>query len=878
MRWGGWGLRRRDAEIDEEIATHLQMAIRDRIACGESLAEARRGALHEFGNPSRTKEATRAVWTWTALEQLATDLQVGARILWRAPALSATAILLIALVIGGNTTIFSMVHGILAKPAPGVRAEGLVTLGWVADGEEHPGTSYLNYVDVAAASQTVRPLLAFQFARFILTTRDGSYALQGATVSANYFQTLAIRPERGRTFTEHDDRLEGGLVAVISERLWREHFSASPDIVGQTTIVNGHVATIVGVVASPFHGPVFGEGSDLWMPLLAYAVIEGRQATLTDRLSPFLIAIGRLSPGTRWSEAQAELATIAQQLPRPPGDKARTRTIELFPYSGTAAGDSLVAQRGPWFLAMFSIITILTLVIVCANVANLMLARAVVRAREMAVRQSLGASRTRIVRIFVIEGLVIAVAAGIAAAVFAFWTTRTIPQLIPPLDGTPARISFDFTPDWSVLGYAMLLALLGMVFFSAAPAVRTCRSDLQPLLKAAEPGVVQGRSLVSNGLVVLQLAFSVLLLTAAGLAYRSLGMLTADDLGFDRHNLLLVRVNTKAVASTDQASVRVVDAMIERLRTVPGISAVSYAHRPLQSYWRSERVPTLERDRPLVIERNEVGPGYLRAMGVTPLVGHDVGDGQSQSSIAVVINQHVADVLWPEQSPIGRLFRLGSQSKPLTVIGVAPNGFYNGYRRDRDANFVLMSAGDAPPPADEITLYVRYAGELDTTVPAVSRTLRTVDARVPIVYIRSVEDQLESLTWPIHAFAILLASFAIGSLVIAAIGQYAAMAFTMRRRIHDFAIRLALGASSRDIIVGVVREGLVLTAIGLTFGGVLSVVAASGLRSMLFGVTPTDARTYFGVIVLLAVASLTACYVPAHRAARLDPMQALREE
>jgi ABC-type antimicrobial peptide transport system permease subunit len=189
-----------------------------------------------------------------------------------------------------------------------------------------------------------------------------------------------------------------------------------------------------------------------------------------------------------------------------------------------------------------------------------------------------------------------------------------------------------------------------------------------------------------------------------------------------------------------------------------------------------------------------------------------------------------------------------------------------------------MSAGDTPPPADEITLYVRYAGVLDTIVPAVSRTLRNADDRVPIVYIRTVDDQLESLTWPIHAFAILLASFAIGSLIIAAIGQYAAMAFTMRRRIHDFAIRLALGASSQDIIIVVVREGLVLTAIGLTLGGMLSVATASGLRSMLFGVTPTDVRTYFGVIVLLAVASLTACYFPAHRAARVDPMQALREE
>src|SRR5919198_1378451 len=300
--------------------------------------------------------------------------------------------------------------------------------------------------------------------------------------------------------------------------------------------------------------------------------------------------IGRLAPGVSLSQAQAELTTIAQQLPREPGDAARQRTIQLFPYSATAAGDSLVAQRGPWFLAMFSIVTALTLLIVCANVANLMLARAIVRAREMAVRQSFGASRVRIVRIFVAEGLAIGTAAGAAAAIFAFWTTLTVPRLMQPFDVNGSRIAFDFTPDWKVLGYAMLLALAGTAIFSAAPALRTCRQDLQPLLKAGEQGVVRGRSSVSNGLVVLQLAFSVLLLTTAGLAYRSLSVLTAADLGFDKDRLLLITINTKAAAPTGQANVLLLGAMLERLRVVRGITAVSYARRPVQSWWAIEPV------------------------------------------------------------------------------------------------------------------------------------------------------------------------------------------------------------------------------------------------------------------------------------------------
>src|SRR5439155_15206537 len=252
---------------------------------------------------------------------------------------------LIALVIGGNRTSFSMVHAVLAKPAPGVAADRLVTIGWVTDGEEHPGGSYPNYLQVSAASKTVSPMLAFDFQRFILTTRDGSYAIQGATVSSNYFDTLAIRPIVGRAFNESEGRLDAsGLVAVISHRLWREHFAESPEIVGQTTIVNGYVATIIGVAPPLFRGLMMAEGSDVWLPLVAYAQLDRRRGTLADPLAPFFVTIGRLAPGVSLSEAQAEVATIARQLPRIPGDTVRSRTIQLFPYSATAAGDSLVAQ------------------------------------------------------------------------------------------------------------------------------------------------------------------------------------------------------------------------------------------------------------------------------------------------------------------------------------------------------------------------------------------------------------------------------------------------------------------------------------------------------------------------------------------------------
>ena len=881
MRLGPWFRGRKDADIADEIESHLQMAIQDRVDRGETLRVARRRALLEFGSPMLAKEATRSVWIWTALEQLVTDLQIGARILWRSPGLSATAVILTALVIGGNTTIFSLVHGVLTKPAPGVQADRLVSVGWITDrGAIHPAGSYPNYRDVATATATLRPMLATEFERFVLTNGDGSYAIQGGLVSTNYFDTLGIRPIRGRSFTDAEGRLDAsGLVAVISYRLWRERFGASPDVVGRATILNGHSTTIIGVAPSPFSGVMLGETSDVWVPLLAYAHVHGGDAALNDRLAGQILMIGRLGRDVSLAQAQAELTTLSQQLPRDSTNRNRTVTIRLFPYSGTAAGDSLLAQRGPWFLGMFSIITALTVLIVCANVANLMLGRAVIRAREMAVRQSFGASRARIVRIFVAEGLAISLAAWALATVFTFWTTHAIPQWIPPLDGSATSIAFNFTPDWSVLGYALLLAFISTAIFSAAPALRAFRQDLVPFLKAGEHGVVQGRSTVSNGLVVLQLALSVLLLTTAGLAYRSLSTLTGSELGFDKNQLLLITIDTKVATTTKQGNAILLGAMLDRLRTVRGVVSVSYAHRPVQSFRSADRVATGANERPVLLERNEVGSSYLRTLGVPVLLGKDFADDDAGGDrITAVVNQRVADTLWPKQSPLGQTLRLAAFPTPVVIAGIIPNGFYSGYRVRPDANVALISAQAAPPAPEQMTLYVRYVGELEQVVPAIGSTLRAVNDRAPIVYLRTMETQLESHTWPIRALTMLLTLFALGSLLIAIIGQYAAMAFTMRRRIRDFGIRMALGASAQHILASVVREGLRLTVLGLAIGCALSLATARGLRSMLYGVTPTDALTYVGVFVLLAITSLVACYLPAHHASRIDPMEALRQE
>src|SRR5262245_7509036 len=865
---------RKDSEIDEELRSHLNLAIEARIERGLSPEEARRSALLEFGNLRATYEDVRSIWTWTALEQLMADIRSGFQILTRSPGISLSAIALVALVIGGNTTIFSIVNGLLTKPAPAIRARNLVSLGWAVDRQPvHPVESYANYLDVASQARTVRPLLGFQFDRFTLTYRNGSYALHGAAVSANYFDTLGLVLAPGRSFTDDESR-SSALTAVISDRLWTEHFQRRDDVIGQTIALNGQPATVVGVAPPDFQGVWLAERSDVWVPIVAYARVRGAGRGLEDRTWGAIAMLGRLAPGASMSDARSELAPIAARLEAAYPESNKAKTIVPFRYSVTAAGDSLLAQRGLQFIAIFQIITGLTLLIVCANVANLMLARAVVRQREMAVRQSFGASRMRVVRLVLAEGVAISTAAWAVACLFAWGVGKVVAALLPPANGAP--MALDFTPDWKVIAYAMALAAAGTIAFTIGPAIRTWRQDLLPFLKAGEQGVVQGRSRLASGLVILQLAFAVLLLASAGLAYRSLSLVNALDLGFNPTGILLVTINSDGVPEGARATL--IDRMRDGLASVAGVTGVTDARVPPKEFWGTEPVRVAGSQQPLVAERNAVGPEYLQVLGLTPRVGRELTvQDRTRTTTAAVVNENLAQGLWPGQNALGRTLLVGAQRQPVEIVGIAPNAFFSGFRREERPYFIFLPRrGDER--GGETTFYIRYSGVLDTVGPAVGRALAEVDSRAPIVYMRTMETQLAEVPSVVRVMTTMLSLFAAASLLIAMLGQYAVLAFTMKRRTRDFGVRMALGASAKQILGSVIREGLRLTALGLVIGSVLSLVSGRALRSLLFGVTSTDPVTYAGVVAVLACASLIACWIPGWRASRVDPMAALRQE
>ena len=866
-----------DRELDEEIRFHLAEETRLQSERGLPVVEAANAARRAFGNIAHAKEDTRAVWVSTALEQLMQDLRIGCRILTKAPGVSATAVILIALVIGGNTTVFSIAHGIISKSAPGVHTTGLTTLSWVAEnGDIGTHSGYPVFAHFREQS-TALQIAAFDAERVTLTHDNGSYAARAGIVSPNYFETLGVRLVKGRTFTrEEAERGTSGLVLVIGHHFWQNVFGGIDNVIGQVVAVNGNPATVVGVADPEFRGAWLAEMADLWVPLAG----EFRQWLQPNRSSVAAAMFGRLTPGASLSSAQSELTAMWAQLQRADPELNQKLRVRLVPYSATAGGNSIISTQGNRMLAIFSVVTMLTIAIVCANVANLLIARAVVRRREMALRQSLGASRARIVRGLLAEGLVLSVVAWIVACLFAWIVSRLVVKLLVPVTQNQI-VTPDLTPDWTVVGYALLLALLCTVAVTLGPALRSGRQQLLPFLKAGEQSVVQGRSTVSQGLVVLQLAFSVLLLTTAGLAHRSLSLQDHADVGFDTGNLLLATVNTSASADDAKGNGALVEILGERLSRLPGVERTSYVPGGGRlSNWALLHVRSDRTAEPVMAVERQVAPDYFATLGVPFVAGQDFRPAEARTRRQVIVTRHVAEALWPGEPAIGKVLVAGPDDHAVEaeVVGVVRDAFFAGRSTDAPPRYVFFANAERPGPPGETTFYIRHSGSPRVLGPAVARALREIDARVALSRLRSLESEIALDAAPLWMLATLLTLFAGGSLLVAAIGQYAVVAFAGRRRSREFGVRIALGASSRQLVSSVISESFRMTALGLVMGFALSVAVGTVLARVLYGVTPTDPLTFGSVFVLMAGASLLASYLPARRAANTDPMVVLRTE
>ncbi|MBY0492978.1 MAG: ADOP family duplicated permease [Cyanobacteria bacterium] len=812
------------------------------------------------------------------------DIKFGVRILTHAPGLSAAAILLIALVIGGNATVYSMVNSVLVSPPSGVTRGDLVVIRHVDPSARlsDPFVSFPNFEDYARHSTTITGLSGWNTLRLTLGTPTGNFAIFGGVVTANYFETFGVGVVRGRGLVASDDDARDSLAVVISHRLWQERFNLAEDIIGTPISINRASATIVGVAAPGFAGATLTPGDEAWLPIRAYHRVTNSEAKLTYRGEPAVLIAGRLNPAASLSEARAELATLFAQLQTSYPDTwatyspegavtLRNARVVVKRYSATVLLP--IGEMAPVFLAVFSVVTLLTLIIVCANVANLLLGRAVERQRDTAVRLSLGASRARIVRMLLAEGATLAILAWIAAYVMAWWTSQAMLRFVEPRPGLLANAK----PDWTLAAYGLTMAFVATLVFSLAPAMRSWRVPVSPLLKAGGQGVAGGRSRWATALVVLQFAFSVLLVTAAGLAYRSITSLTSVELGFKPDNILLVTLRLGDKAGPE--GFVLLDRIRERLITLPGVEAASYARRiPGATLMMSNR---LQRDAQHATTGfvRQVGPDYLRVLGLRVIAGRELGAGERRGGTRVaMINQTLATDLFGNEPPIGHQLTIDDHEQ-AEVVGVVTDALFDGPNRDPRPRYLFLAEQQTPgaPPADP-HFFIRHRGTLEAITPLVTRAIGEVDAGVPVVAMATMASRL-ALVFELDAMIVrMLVGFAAISLVIAAFGHYAVAMFNMRRRTREFGVRMALGASTGRIQAAIVRESVVHATVGVVIGLALSAALAVVFRSILFGVTPVDPITYAGVVVLLAITSIIASYVPALRASRVNVVEALRQE
>jgi predicted permease len=897
MRERSWFTRRRAKDLAEEIEVHLTMATRDRIERGMAPDEARAAALREFGNVALIEQTTREVWSWTWLEQLLQDVRLGVRILRQAPGLSATTILLIALVIGGNTTIYSMVNSLLVSPAPGVTADRLVVVKHRQAGVllTDPFISFPNYEDYSRLTTTVTGLTAWSDERLTIRTDAGNYAVWGALVEPNYFDTFGIDIAQGRALRRQDEDA-ASLPGVISYRFWRDRLGAA-DAIGRAILVNRVPVEVVGVAAEGFDGPLQTPGSqDVLLPIRAYYRAIGSPETLADRSATVVLVAGRLGHEASLAQAQAEFTTLLAQLYA----AYRDRFTTIAPQGGRVAlenprvavsrysASALLpfADIAPRFLALFSVITLITLIIVSANVANLMLGRAVQRQRDTAVRQSLGAPRTRIVRLLVAEGATLALVAWAAACVCAWWTARALLRFLEPRPG----LLDEARPDWTFVAYALLLAVVATLTFSIAPALRAWRLDALPLLKAGEHSVVTGRTRLAGWLVVCQFAFSVLLVTSAGLAYRATSLFGDADVKFAHDHLLLATVRAGTVGAfvsvtpeardVEQGFMRL-ERVREHLARLPGIDSVTYVRRIPGDYYNATW-PVWRENGPVTVQAivRPVGPDYLQTLGLSPIVGRDVSARDARGGRrTAVINRQLAAELFGDSPPLDQTILFGARREAVDVVGVAPNAWFDGPIHDPAPGYVFIAEQQLPgPSATDPTYLVRYRGALEAAASRVTTAIGEADGSVAIVAMSTMNTRLEEMGVFETFLSRLIVAFAAVSLLIATLGQYAVAAFNSSRRIGEFGVRMALGASTTQVRWFVLREAWRLVVPALLIGFVLSAAVASLFRSVLIDVSPLDPFTYALVTLLLIVASLAASYLPAWRAGRVNILDALRQE
>jgi predicted permease len=813
------------------------------------------------------------------------DLRYGFRTLVNSPAFTVVAALSLGLGIGANTAIFSLVNVALLKPLPVREADRLASVS-LTD-ERNPGNlplSDLNYQDLRDQNQVFTEMAAFTFAQLNYSAGSESEQIPAQVVSGNYFSLLGAEPAPGRGFNRDEDTTMVP-VTVISYGFWDRRLGKDPNAIGKTLTLNRTPFTIIGVAPRGFTGTFLGGGPDVWVPMAMHDVVQPNFDWYKTRRGLFLFAFGRLKPGVTMDQATANLRTVFTQLEQayPVDNKGRSAgAVSLLDARLNPNG-----QDGPIVVQVAAILMIvvgIVLLIACANIANLLLARASRRRKEIAIRLALGASRLRLVRQLLAESLLLAVLGGGLGILLAYWTTAALSGADLPL---PIPVDDTLVVDGRVLAFTAVLALLTGVLFGLAPAIQGSRPDVVPVLKNETVPAGTGRRgirmllTMRQGLVVAQIALSLLSLIAAGLFLRGLRDAQGIDPGFETEGVLVMTVNLGREGYSPERGQLFYQQAAERAAGLPGVRGAAVAQNaPLAGgflrsiYPEGQDVTSQER---VLVQVNSVSPGYFDAIGTPLLRGRDFTSTDDVGAPSVVvINEVMAERFWPGKDAIGKRFKFFGDQDYTTVVGIARNAKYNGVAED-PISFIYQPLRQNYTPA--ATLHVRATGNAAALTTHVRQMVKEIDPTLSVFNIRTLEEQVSQSLQPVRFNVILLTTFGALALLLASIGLYGVANYSVTQRTREIGVRMALGAQPAAVLRLVLGHGSLLVAAGLVVGLVLAFGATSFVPpALLLNVNPRDPMTFVATSLLLAVVAMVASYLPARRATRIDPLIALRTE
>jgi predicted permease len=807
------------------------------------------------------------------------DLRYAIRQMARKPGLTLFAVLSLALGIGANSSIFSIVNAILFRDLPALRPQELVDVYSGKEGEFQYATwSYPDYADVRKWNDVFAEFAVINLT--VATHDDGrkTELLFGEQVSGNFFRLYGIQPALGRDFLPEEDVTEGTHpVVLLGHRFWQQRLGGDPRIVGKTLKLNGQHLTIVGVAPEVFKGSFPGVASDFWVPMHVGKALSG-VGGLDERKSRSLFAKARLKPGRTLEEAQAQLTALVGRLRTSWPKECEGLTVTLVPTEEVVLNPGI---DGPIIGVAGLIMGIvgLVLLIACSNIANLQLVRAAERRREIAIRLALGAGRGRLIRQLLTESVLLALLGGLAGLLIAVWTARLIVAFKPPL---PIPLNLDVPLDGRVLAFTLTIALITGILCGLAPALQSTRPGVVAALKDEEGGWIRRHRKLGlrNVLVVTQVAISSLLLVGAGLFLRSLGQAQSIDPGFGLRKGVAVQLALELGGAYDETRGKAFyEQILERTRALPGVrSATLVEHLPLGLNVHTSNVEIEGRPKPrkgeeLEVDRSGAMPGYFATMGIPVLAGRDfvAGDGPGAPKVAIV-NQTAARKFWPGEDPLGKRLRFGEKDW-MTVVGVAKDGKY---RTLGESQRAFIYPNSLQQYSGFMTLVVATAGSEEIMLEQVRRQLDAIDPNVPIFNMTTLSKHLSIMLFPARLGAALLAAFGLLGLLLAGIGLYGVVAASVARRTREVGIRMSLGARRSDVLALVIREGMTLTGIGLSIGLGLALLGSQLLRGMLYGIGTYDLATYVAVALVLGGIALCANLVPAGRAMQVEPVAALK--